>query len=246
MKLYSKNDSLLGIIKFFVIILLFVSFSTLNENKLSVEYIPDVLADPVSDEAAIEGSCDNGVLTAFTPDLSYAFQIASLSLDGLPTCSSTLTLSGSVVNGDTDPTVTCSSSDEVGFFVGYSRSPNMKIGGLACNTEDRSNLAVHGDGTDNAEVDAGFDTTSATEWSDSKKVDNATSGSKDILFGTGGQVGTSPIVDGSDADTLTNGEVMFGGTTPSEGASRLFMKIDSTGDEHSGVLEILTFTFTVE
>jgi hypothetical protein len=133
-----------------------------------------------------------------------------------------------------------------GFVIVYSRMPTTKIGGLQCTVEDRSRLEVHGDGSDNLNMDIAISTVSATTWDANKKVDAATSSSKIMLFGTNGQAGASPIVDGQDNDAIVNGEVTFGGTVASQGGSRVFVKVDFTNYNITPTTdqETLTLTFT--
>lgn len=204
-------------------------------------------ATPVADEVAVEGSCSDTPVSAFSPDLAYTVTFAPASRTSVPSCAATVALSGNVVNGDTAPTnIVCDLADEEGFVVLKNRTPNIKIGGLQCNTEDRSLLEVNGDGVDNAPLDVAFLPVNATDWDNAKKVDQATSSAKRMLFGPGGQVGAGAIVDGEDHDQIVNGEVVFGGTVASQGASKIFAKVDYTGIDVSPVThqETLTFTFT--
>ena len=235
------------ILSIFIIIFQIGTFSLIIQDQYELSILPDVFADPVREEAAISGDCDNNPVSGFVADLKYTITISSGATNVFDACSATMELTNEV-NGDTSPSITCDLNDEDGFSVLDNAMPTMKIGGLQCDTEDRSALEVNGDGSDNTKLDVAIDTTSSTDWDNSKKVDDATAGSKDKLFITGGQVGTAAIVDGSDYDASTNGEVAFGGTTASEGASKIYVKVDVTNYnvQFATDQETLTFTFTPE
>ena len=157
----------------------------------------------------------------------------------------TLGLTGPV-HSDTPPTADCNITELAGWVTVSNRTLTAKLGGLQCQTQDRSTLEVHGDGVDNTNFDIAIAPVASSVWDNSKKVDDATSSLKDVLFGPGGQVGTSAIIDGSDYDGSTNGEVTFGGTQAGQGASRLYMRTDFTNYDIQPTTdtETLTFTFT--
>lgn len=206
----------------------------------------EVEAVPAETTAAISGSCNDSPVTAFAPNLAYTFTFPTPARTALASCTATVALTGAV-NGDTAPTtIGCSLTDQAGFVVASSRAPTMKLGGLQCTVQDRAILAVHGDGGDNLNIDIALDTAGSSSWAAGKKVDATTITSKAMLFGAGGQVGTAAIIDGSDYDLSTNGEVTFGGATASEGASRTYVKVDYTNYDVQAAtdVETLTFTFT--
>jgi hypothetical protein len=213
---------------------------------VAMEHSQTLIAATATD-VPISGSCDDPVVAAFVPDLDYTitFSVPAAATSS-PTCSGSLVLTGPV-NSDSAPSVTCSLQSG-GTLLLRSRHPTSKLGGLQCVVETKTKLEVHGDGSDNTNYNVAIDTVSATTWSAAKQVDNATSGAKDVIFGTGGQVASTDIDDGADFDQLTNGEVAFGGTTASEGASRLFTQVDFTNyDVQAGTdKETLTYTFTAE
>jgi hypothetical protein len=223
-----------------------ISGDMLNDHVESIA-LHEALAAPSEAEAAISGSCDDSPVTAFSPDIAYTITFPSPARAAISTCSATAELTGAV-NSDTTPSITCVLGAIDGYIVTYHDTPTMKLGGLQCEIEDRSQLQVHGDGSDNVNFDIAIQSAGSTTWDASKKVDDATAGAKDMLFGTSGQIGSSAIVDGSDHDTATNGEVDFGGTTPNEGASHFFIKLDFTDYDvqASSEKEDLTFTFTAE
>jgi len=221
---------------------LFCALSWLTSHA-TVDALTEAYATPQADVIAVNGSCSDTPVTAFSPNLSYTLSFTS-SQSGPATCNGSLGL-GSPVNSDTAPTLGCNTTDVSGFAVMSSRMPTIKIGGLQCTTEDRATLEVHGDGSDNPAIDIALSTVDSTAWDASKKVDASTSSSKIMLFGPSGQVGTSAIVDGQDNDALTNGEVAFGGTTASQGGSRVYLKADYTGYDLQAATDKETLTFSI-
>lgn len=207
--------------------------------------VPDVLATPLEGTAAVSGSCNDTPVTAFVPELDYSLSFSAPAVNAGPACSVSLTITGNV-NADTVPGINCSLTDQNAFVVMRSRTPHMKIGGLACTTHDRSILEAHGDGADTALLDVVLTAPGVTDWDGAKKVDDNTASSKAMLCGAGGQVKTTAILDGQDADDLTNGEVTFGTAVASQGASLVFTKVDYTDSDvlTSSHVETLTYTFT--
>ncbi len=198
--------------------------------------------------AALSGSCSDPAVTAYAMDGSYNVTW-SITAASAPVCASTLSMPTGQVNGDTIPSVTCNNAtDQNGFVVMQHRQPSMKLSGLVCITQDRSTLQVNGDGVDNTKFDIDIDTVSATTWNAANKVDASTSASKITLFGTSGLIGAAALIDGNDNDNLNNGEVEFGGTTASKGASRIFTKLDVTNYDvvNTTDQETLTYTFTAQ
>lgn len=213
----------------------------------TLSFSQEANATPQRGTAAVNGSCSDTPITAFTPAMAYTIAFSAPNEDTAPTCTAPMTLTDGI-NGDTAPSIGCSITDVDGFVILSSRTPTMKISGLQCSTHDRSTLQVHGDGSDNVNMDIAVSTVGSTVWDGGKKVDAATSSSKIMLFGSGGQVGTSAIIDGQDNDALTNGEVAFGGTVASEGASRIYIKADFTNYDIQSATdqETLTFTFSMQ
>jgi len=211
-------------------------------------FLHEAVGTPVAGTAAVSGSCDDTPVTAFVPNVTYTIGFPSPDrISPVSSCSASAALSGDIVNGDTAPTVGCSLTDATGGYAILNNiMPRMKIGGLQCVVEDRSSLEVNGDGSDNIKFDIAIDSLTATSWDPSKKVDASTSSSKIMLFGTGGQISSQKVIDGSDNDGLTNGEVTFGGSLESTGGSRTFLKVDYTNYriDSSVDRETLTFTFT--
>lgn len=198
--------------------------------------------------AALSGSCSDPAVTAYAMDGDYTITW-NITAGSAPTCSATLGMPGGQVNGDTIPTPNCDAfNDQPGFVVIQHRQPTMKLSGLVCQTQDRSKLEINGDGSDNTKFDVALNTTSANNWNGANKVDASTSSSKITLVGTSGLIGTAALVDGSDNDDLTNGEVEFGGVTPSKGASKVFLKVDATNYDVQNTTdqETLTYTFTAQ
>lgn len=235
--------ALLSLISFFCLVLSGCLFYLQSESSFS-----DPLYAAVADTAAVSGSCSDPAAAAFVPNMSYTINFPMPStFQSISGCGATTALSSDVVNGDTAPTVGCSLSDvSGGFLVLSNRTPTVKYGGLQCQTQNQSLLEVHGDGSDNTNFDIAISSVSSTAWNASNKVDDALSGAKDMLFGTSGQCGGSAIVDGSDNDAATNGEVAFGGTGSGEGGSKVYIKIDYTNYDIQAAtdVETLTFTFT--
>jgi hypothetical protein len=56
---------------------------------------------------------------------------------------------------------------------------------------------------------------------------------------------TNTIVDGQDKDTLTNGEVEFGGTASGTGGSKIFVKQDITNYNVQPGTDVETLTLTM-
>lgn len=216
-----------------------------HRQRLEWGLVPALMATPVADTAAVNGSCNDTPVSAFAPNPTYTITFSVPVAATIPSCSTTVSLSGAV-NGDTSPTVGCSIADQNGFAVLSSRTFSVKIGGLACTTEDESNLQIHGDGADNTAMDVAFSPVSQTNWIGSHKVDQTSEGNKVTLFGTGGQVAANTVLDGQDNDNLTNGEVEFGGTVASSGGSKIFIKQDVVDyDVQAGTdKETLTLTMT--
>lgn len=200
-------------------------FMMLQRQRLEWGFVPELLATPVADTAAVSGSCNDTPVSAFAPNAAYTITFSAPVAALTPTCSSTVSLTGAV-NGDTAPSIGCSIADQNGFAILSNRTYSIKIGGLACSTEDESNLQIHGDGTDNTAMDIAISPVSQSSWNATHKVDHTVSDTKIVLFGTGGQISTSMILDGQDKDALTNGEVEFGGTVTSTGGSKIFIKQD--------------------
>lgn len=224
----------------------FVAAVGLIANRGIYHFVSEADATPLVDTVAVSGSCSDTPVTAFAPGMAYSLSFTAPSQSGPPTCSATMSLTGPV-NGDTAPSLGCSISDvSGGYAVMSGRMPTIKIGGLVCQTQDRVQLEVYGDGSDYLPMDIAISTVGSTAWDASKKVDASTSSSKIMLFGSGGQVGTSAIIDGQDNDGLTNGEVAFGGTVASQGGSRIYVKEQFYGNvpQASTDRETLTFSFT--
>lgn len=216
----------------------------LVKNHWDIDFIAEVYATaPQRDTVPVSGSCDYTPVTAFSPNVATTYTFSGSRTAG-PTCSATMDLTNPV-NSDTAPSLGCNVTDVGGFAVASSRTPTIKIGGLICSTQDRAQMQVHGDGSDNTNFDIAISTVGSTSWDASKKVDASTSSSKIMLFGSGGQVGTSDIIDGQDADGLTNGEVTFGGTVASQGGSRIYTKLDFTGYVPDPAVDRETLTFTL-
>src|SRR3989338_4220039 len=154
-----------------------LSLFLLMSRSYDVSFVLDSFATPVQDTAAISGSCSDSPVTAFAMDGDYTITWAAPSASAGPSCSASLAMPGGQVNGDSVPSVTCliGMGAQTGFVILRNRQPSMKLGGLACSTEDRSTLEVHGDGSDNTSFDIALNTVSANGWDASKKVDDATS-----------------------------------------------------------------------
>lgn len=221
-----------------------LAFLQLSQNQATVTLISEAYATPQAGTAAVSGTCSDTPITGFSPNVDNTITFAAVSQSSAPTCTATMVLSNAI-NGDTAPSLGCSITDVPGYVILSSRMPTIKIGGLVCNTEDRAQLEVHGDGSDNLKMDVAISTVGSTVWDNSKKVDAATSSSKIMLFGTNGQVGSSAIIDGQDNDGLTNGEVAFGGTVASEGGSRLYTKTDFTNYVPDPAVDRETLTFSI-
>lgn len=218
--------------------------ASLLEQRVEMEWI-FAYATPTRGSAAVSGTCSDTPVTAFAPSLDYTLSFSAPTAAAAATCSSSLSLLNAV-NGDTEPSPrSCSTSNVDGFAVIGHRTPTIKMGGLVCTTEDRATLQVNGDGSDNVNMDIAISTVGSSDWDSAKKVDDAPSASPDMLFGSGGQVGTTAIIDGSDYDGLTNGEVAFGGTTASQGASRFYIKVGYTNRVVSWDTDQETLTFTL-
>ena len=202
----------------------------------------------VAGEAALSGSCDDPVIKAFVSDITFTISFPAVSASDISSCTGSAVLSGSLVNGDSNPSVTCLFSDQPNSVVLYSRTPTMKFGGLQCNEEDRVTVKAHGDGTSNPDLEVAFETTSETSWASAKRVDDVSSGSPLMLVGSSGTILSAALIDGDDYDDLINGEVALGGTVASEGASRLFARVYAFGNVISTAAtnEIITLILTAQ
>ena len=194
-------------------------------------------------------TCNAVTQQAWVPSAIAATVEWTTTIGALPTCAVSAVVTGSVAN-DVDPTnlgcllyATSGNFIEVRFI-----SPAMKMTGLQCQTAVAGvQLAA------NAVADAGpnleiyFDAYESTTVGDSgtNKVDQTASR---MLFGADGTIKGSDLLDGSDFDTLINGEVQFGKTTGTahggaDGTSKTKMGIDQTNNT-SIPAETVTFTFT--
>lgn len=202
-------------------------------------------AEAGAGSAAMSGSCDDPAVAAFVPSLAYTITWSAPSAASASTCSTSVALTGQV-NGDSNPSITCDLLPSTGEVLIHGRTPTSKFGGLQCQTQDRVILEMHGDGTDNANHDIAFDLPAVTTFDTNKKMDAVTSGAKKMMFGTNGQTGSAPLIDGNDEDGLINGEISFGGSASATGGQKTLVKVKiaNTDVNITDSVETLTYTMT--
>jgi hypothetical protein len=217
-------------------------------DRVDYQLTANALAE--TDTSAISAACTDETVTAFVPGLAYTITWTSPARGAAATPSATANLSNGI-NSDSNPTITATlncTGCGAGEVVLTNQSSKKKLAGLQCQELADAKLEAHGDGTDNTKFDIGVSNIadSDTIWTAADQVDNATSGAKDVLFGTSGQIATSVLTDGSDNDSATNGEIDFGGASEAAGASQTAIKVDiSDYDVQAGTdTETLTYTFT--
>lgn len=206
-------------------------------------HVFDEVQAAVAATSAVSGSCNDPVVAAFAPTFDYSITWSNPAAGTQPTCSATLTLTNPI-NGDTAPSITCDLQTSGDVFL-YSRTPNIKFGGLQCQAQDRTSLEMHGDGTDNTSFEIAYQGTGTSSYISTKKVDDATSGAKKMVFGTSGSVGSAALIDGDDYDGLINGEITFGGTTSTTGGSKKFIKVDVSNADVNVTESTETVTYTL-
>jgi len=190
--------------------------------------------------------CVEPTVVAFVPSLSYSISSPgtqrnySLAANNL-VISSDIT---NAINSDTAPSISgmAASGNHVTF---HHRGPLVKIGGVQCSSSTSASFAVYGDGADDTQFNLAMETSGSNSWQASNQVDNRVAGNAAVIFGAGGLISSAAINDGSDADTIVNGEIAFGGT---QGAATydLFNSIQLMGTNTTNHSETLTYVFTVQ
>ncbi len=217
----------------------------------NVEIETTLEADASGVVSTISTDCTIPTPTAFAPSIAYNLTWAAPVATAASTPSATAALTGPI-NLDTNPAVTTTlnaSGAPGGFVLFVNQSPKMKIGGIQCQLYSQSKLEVNGDGVDNLSFDIAIQhlSDSDTIYTAANKVDNVPAASKAVLWGAGGQIVTSNLVDGSDEDSTTaNGDVVFGGSVEAKGGSEMHVILDVTNYSPASATdqETLTYTFT--
>ena len=217
--------------------------------NVEFELAQEVLA--AGAQSTISADCTNPEPTAFVPDLAYAVTWSAPVPGSLSTPSASLTLTNPV-NLDTTHAVTATlngSGSPGGYVLLVNQAPKMKLGGIQCQSYSQVTLAANGDGADNTKFDVAIQNLadSDTSYNSAKQVDNVSSASPVTLWGAGGRIVGSPLVDGSDEDSATaNGDVVWGSHIEANGGSEVHIILDVSNYAPSpGVdTETLTFTFT--
>lgn len=236
-----KNGKRMGVGSWFSLILLVMTGIQIERRGEMLVF--DEAQASTAATSAVSGSCNDPVVAAFAPTFGYAIAWSNPAAGTQPTCTATLTLTNPI-NADTAPSITCALQTSGEVFL-YSQTPKIKFGGLQCQTQDRVILEMHGDGTDNTSFDVGYQPTGTTSYISSKKVDAATSGSKKMVFGTSGTVGSAALIDGNDNDGLINGEIAFGGSSETTGGSVKMIKVDVTNIDVNVTDSTETVTYTL-
>lgn len=210
-----------------------------------VDVTTDALA--AGTDGAISVTCTAPTATAFTPAVAYTLTIAAPAVGTVPsgtshTVSSALT---GAVSADTNPstsTVNHTTTNKVNF---WHLAPKLKIGGLQCSTNTQAALAAEGDAADDANFEISFQDLTGTTYTSTKKVDTVNTGADNVVFGTGGLVTTTSVLDTDDSQAASyDGEVTFGpGATTAKGGFRVVNEVKYIGLNPS-VTETLRMTMT--
>lgn len=212
--------------------------------SLDIEATTDALA--ATSTATLSLTCVSPTIVAFAPDLTYTLTIPAATAGGAFSAGN-ITATASItnaVNGDSNPTITVNTDTGPASVTLYHTASFVKIGGVQCSTSTQAKLEAYGDGADDLNFDVAVASTATTTWLAGNQIDNKTSGTAAVLFGTSGILGTN-VNDGSDADGITNGEIAFGGSgAASAGGHRLFSKVKYLSANPSGAIETLTYIFT--
>lgn len=170
-----------------------------------------------SDSMTFEITCTGATQSAFVPDLSYTLTIAGGALATNPTETSH-TIALSVMNSGVNAQVVGDIADETivsdgnsnGTLQFWHSGPKIKTSGLGCTAYNSAALQTEitsADGDSN--LDVSFVGPAATAYVSANKVDNAAIRE---LFGPTTPLIAASLVDGSDDDAYTNGEVVYGGS----------------------------------
>lgn len=216
--------------------------------NMEVDYTTDALAGtaPTSLQTV---ACTDPTQTASVPAVDYTITW-TLSATADPVPAASLVLTGPVMS-DTAPTVIATlnaTGAAAGSVTLTNPTSQMKIDGIACQAVSQAQLQVNGDGTDNTNFDVAIQNLADANgiYTAADKVDDAPSTTKDMLFGTSGQIQAGLITDVGDRTAVSDSQIQFGGTTETAGGSETHNQVDITNyDVTSGTdRETLTFTFT--
>ncbi len=209
--------------------------------------LPSASAD-VTDRS-FAATCNASPVAAYAADLTINLVALAPTSSGSQTfATATLTLANGI-NGDTDPNLNgqtfFSSGTDAGSVLITYQGPKVKISGLGCQPLLNSSLLFKAKTNDNSnklKVAVQAPSESNSVWNDAKRLDNNTTGF--TTHGTSGTIHTSPINDTTDAEGLTNGEVVFGTTDPSKGGHEMQVLIKVANSVVTNQSEEFTLVFT--
>lgn len=190
-------------------------------------------------------SCVDPTVMAFAPNVNYTMTIPTGSASAFSITNITATAAVSnAVNGDGNPSVGVASGPS-NTVVLYNAAPKMKIGGVQCSANSTSTLQMYGDGSDDPNLDVAVAAPGTTAWGSATAVDDKTSGTAVMLFGTSGVVSGQALNDGDDNDGIVNGEIVFGGGgAAANGGFEMLIKVRFVGVNPDNVSEAITVKFT--
>lgn len=200
----------------------------------------DNIVEAADGVQTVSVQCQAATLSAYVPSAQYTFTFpaAAGTVFSPNKITVTSTLNGTGINGDASPTIT-KGEDVAGTLTIRHQAPLSKLGGMQCQTNSSySKLDVRGVNA-SSNLDIAAEGAADTTWNGSNQIDSAAK----TLFGFGGLIGTSHVLDGQDDDSSQNGEIVFGGNA-SSARYALFSLVKYMGTSMVNNSEDLTYTFT--
>lgn len=203
-----------------------------------------------TDTSQISAACTDPTTTALVPGVDYSITWSAPSRAAAATASATSTLTDPI-NGESNPAVALNQFTTgalAGSVMLVHPMPQQKLAGLQCKPQSRATLEAHGDGVDDPNIN--ILVSNLADANDSytagDQVDDNASAAPAMLFGTGGQIVGSALIDGSDQNSVNDGEIAFGGSVEANGGAEFHVGIRVTNYDvqAASTTETLTFTFT--
>jgi len=217
----------------------------------NVDFSMSQEAMATSPTALVKVDCTKPTITSFAGGMTSTVTWAAPVATAASTPSATAVLAGAV-DGESNPAsvvATLSPTGKGGFVLLTTQNPQQKMAGLNCNALSTVEVDAYGDGADNLSFDIALQHIgdASNVYTAANKVDALLVGTKAVVFGaTGALISTTGIVDGTDADGLTNpdGEVVIGsGTEALKGGTSIRQVIDVTNYSPASATDQETLTY---
>lgn len=200
-------------------------------------------------DRSFAATCNASPVVAYAADISLSLVANSPSRNSAPAFNAAQLSLTNAINGDSDPTaldqIFISTGSESGSILITFLGPKAKISGLGCQTLQNSSLLFRAKANDNStklKIAVQSPADSNTIWNNGRRIDNNTTGF--TTHGSSGSIYGSPINDTTDAEGSTNGEIVFGTSTPSQGGYEIQTLLKVTNSVISNQSEELSLIFT--